>query len=114
MLLLGLGQMPADLPEGFAAVATIRNASIRRRTRILLATGFAVPIFAGAALGFLALRDAPEIVTLSVLALTGGALSAVVVEAMVSAAHEGETSRLGPIFLTAGSTLFAGISVYLG
>jgi ZIP family zinc transporter len=113
-LLLALGQMPADLPEGFAAVATMRNAGIRRRTRILLAAGFAVPILVGAALGFLALRDAPEIVTLSVLALTGGALSAVVVEEMVSEAHEGETSRLGPIFLTAGFALFAGISVYLG
>jgi ZIP family zinc transporter len=113
-LLLALGQMPADLPEGFAAVANMRNAGIRRRTRILLAAGFAVPMFVGAALGFLALRNADELVTLSVLALTGGALSAVVVEEMVSEAHEGETSRLGPIFLTAGFAVFAGISVYLG
>jgi ZIP family zinc transporter len=112
-LLLALGQMPADLPEGFAAVATMSNAGIRRRTRLLLTAGFAVPIFVGAALGFLALRNAPEIVTLSVLALTGGALSAVVVEEMVSEAHEGETSRLGPIFLTTGFALFAGISVYV-
>ena len=56
----------------------------------------------GAALGYLALRQAPDVVTLSVLALTGGALSAVVVEEMVSEAHEGDTSSLGPIFLTAG------------
>ncbi len=28
-LLLPLGQMPADLPEGFAAVATLRRAGIR-------------------------------------------------------------------------------------
>ncbi len=38
---------------------------------------------------------------LPVLALTGGALSAVVVEEMVSEAHEGETSQFGPVFLTA-------------
>lgn len=51
--------------------------------------------------------------TLSVLALTGGGLTAVVVEEMVTEAHEGDTSRLGPIFLTAGVAVFAAISVYL-
>ena len=112
-LLLALGQMPADLPEGFAAVATMRKAGIPRRTRLLLAAGFAVPILLGAALGYLALREAPELLTLSVLALTGGALTAVVVEEMASEAHQGETSRLGPLFLTAGFALFGGISVYL-
>ena len=113
-LLLAVGQMPADLPEGFAAVATMRRAGIPRRRRILLSAGFAVPILVGAALGFLALRHAPEVVTLSVLALTGGALTAVVVEEMVSEAHVGETSSLGPVFLTAGFALFAAISVYVG
>lgn len=113
-LLLALGQMPADVPEGFAAVATLRNAGIARRKRMLMAFGFTVPILVGAALGFLALRDAPEIVTLSVLALTAGALVSVVVEEMVTEAHEGDTSQLGPIFLTAGFAVFGAISVYLG
>jgi ZIP family zinc transporter len=79
-----------------------------------MAAGFAVPIFLGAALGFLGLREAPEIITLSVLALTGGALTAVVVEEMIGEAHKGETSQLGPIFVTAGFALFAAISVYFG
>ncbi|MDP5182115.1 ZIP family metal transporter [Blastococcus sp. BMG 814] len=113
-LLLAVGQVPADVPEGFAAVATLRNAGIGRKKRIAMAAGFTVPILLGATIGFWALRDAPEIVTLSVLALTGGALTAVVVEEMISEAHEGETSRLGPVFLTAGFALFGAISVYLG
>ena len=113
-LLLALGQMPADVPEGFAAVATMRRAQIPRKRRILLTAAFAIPILVGAALGYLALRQAPEVVTLSVLALTGGALSAVVVEEMVSEAHEGDTSSLWPIFLTAGFALFAATSVYFG
>ena len=113
-LLLALGQMPADLPEGFAAVATLRRAGIPRRRRLLMSASFGLPIVAGAALGFLALRRAPELVTLSVLALTGGVLSAVVVEEMVTEAHGGDTSKIGPIFLTAGFALFAAISVYLG
>jgi ZIP family zinc transporter len=73
-----------------------------------------LPILLGATLGFFALRDAPEIITLAVLALTGGALTAVVVEEMISEAHEGETSRLGPVFLTAGFAIFGAISVYVG
>lgn len=113
-LLLALGQVPADVPEGFAAVATLRRAGIRRRTRVLMALSFTIPILLGAAIGFFALREAPEILTLSVLALTGGALTSVVIEEMVTEAHEGETSDLDPIALTAGFALFALISVYLG
>jgi ZIP family zinc transporter len=111
-LLLALGQVPADIPEGFAAIATLRNAGIERKRRVLLAAGFTIPILLGATIGFFALRDAPHIVTLAVLALTGGALTTVVVEEMVSEAHAGETSRLGPVFLTAGFALFAAISTY--
>ena len=113
-LLLAMGQVPADIPEGFAAVATLRNAKVGRKRRILLSAAFAIPILLGATIGYFALREAPDIVTLSVLALTGGALVAVVVEEMVSEAHEGETSQLGPLFLTAGFALFGAISVYVG
>ncbi|MCF6507760.1 ZIP family zinc transporter [Blastococcus sp. MG754426] len=113
-LLLAVGQVPADVPEGFAAIATLRNAGISRKKRIAMAAAFAIPILLGATIGYWALRDAPEIITLSVLALTGGALTAVVVEEMIGEAHEGETSQLGPVFLTAGFALFGAISVYLG
>lgn len=113
-LLLALGQLPADVPEGFAAVATLRNAGVSRKGRLFLTAGFSIPILLGAALGLIALRDAPELLTVSVLALTGGALVAVVVEEMVTEAHEGETSRLGPIFLTAGFALFAATALYFG
>jgi ZIP family zinc transporter len=114
-LLLALGQVPADVPEGFAAIATLRNAGIGRKRRIVLAGGFAIPIVVGAIIGFFALlRDAPEILTLAVLALTGGALTTVVVEEMVTEAHGGDTSQLGPIFLTAGFAVFGAISVYVG
>ena len=113
-LLLAVGQVPADVPEGFAAIATLRSAGISRKKRIAMAAAFAIPILLGATIGYWALRDAPEIITLSVLALTGGALTAVVVEEMIGEAHEGDTSQLGPVFLTAGFALFGAISVYLG
>ncbi|WEV78930.1 ZIP family metal transporter [Janibacter cremeus] len=112
-LLLALGQVPADVPEGFAAVATLRRAGTPRTSRLVMSSAFAVPILLGAALGYFALRDAPELATLSVLALTGGILTSVVVEEMISKAHEGQTSRLDPVFLTGGFALFALVSVYL-
>ncbi len=37
-----------------------------------------------------------------------------VVEEMVTEAHKGDTSSIGPVFLTAGFALFAAISVYVG
>jgi len=66
----------------------MRNAGISRKRRVLLAAGFAVPILLGATLGFLALRDAAGIITLSVLTPTGGALTAVVVEEINGEAPE--------------------------
>lgn len=113
-MLLALGQVPADGPEGFAAAATLRRNGVPRRTRLLLAAAFAVPVLAGATLGWFALRSASELVTLSVLALTGGALLTVVVEEMVPEAHDGLTSRWGAIFLTAGFAIFGAVSVYVG
>lgn len=113
-LLLVVGQVPADLPEGFAVGATLRDAGVARRTRLLLTASFAVPVLAGATLGYFALRGAPELVTLSVLALTGGALATLVVEEMVPEAHAGDTSAWGAIFLTAGFALFGAVSVYVG
>ena len=59
-LLLALGQVPADIPEGFAAVASLRRANMRRRTRVLMALSFTIPILLGATLGYFALRDAPR------------------------------------------------------
>ncbi len=113
-LLLALGQVPADGPEGFAAAATLRRSGVARSTRLLLAAAFAVPVLAGATVGWFALRSASELVTLSVLALTGGALLTVVIEEMVPEAHDGETSRWGAIFLTAGFAIFGAVSVYVG
>ncbi len=113
-LLLAIGQVPADLPEGFAAVATLRRAGLARRTRLLMAASFTLPVLAGATLGWFALRGAPELATVTVLALTGGVLTAVVIEEMIDEAHDADTSRLGPLALTTGFAIFAALSVYLG
>lgn len=101
-------------PSTQGSVASLRWTKMTRRVRILMSLSFAIPIAVGASLGYFALRDAPDLLTLSVLAVTGGALTSVVVEEMLTEAHEGETSRLGPVALTAGFAIFALISVYIG
>ncbi|NHF63260.1 ZIP family metal transporter [Microcella pacifica] len=113
-LILALGQVPADIPEGFAAIATLRRSGVGRRTRLILSFSFAIPVLVGATIGYLALRSAPEIITLSVLAFTGGLLTSMAVEEMTTQAHQERSSRLEPFFLTAGFALFALISAYVG
>ena len=112
--LLALGQTPADVPEGFATIATLRRAGIPRSRRLLYTAGLGLPLLIGGTLGYFALRSAPELVLLSVLALTGGALTSVVIEEVVPEAHRGGDSRLATMFLVAGFALFAAISVYVG
>lgn len=112
-LLLALGQVPADVPEGFATIATFRKQGVPRRRRLLLSASFAVPILGAATLGYWAVRGAPEIYKLSLLALTAGILLTVAVEEMVTQAHETiEDSRWDSLALVAGFALFALIAVY--
>ena len=112
--LLALGQTPADVPEGFATIATLRQAGFSRVRRLLYTAALGLPLLIGGTIGYFALRDAPELVRLSVLAVTGGALTAVVIEELVPEAHRGGDSRLATMFLVGGFALFAAISVYVG
>lgn len=112
--LLAVGQAPADFPEGYAASAALRRAKIPRKRRILLAASFAIPILIGATLGYFALRDASEIITLSVLAMTGGILISAVTEDVLTEAHETEEPKYAVLFLVGGFALFALVSAYFG
>ena len=112
--LLALGQTPADIPEGFATIATLRQAGFSRSRRLAYTAALGLPLLVGGTLGYFALRSAPEIVLLSVLALTGGALTSVVIEEVVPESHRGRDSRLATTFLVSGFALFAAISVYVG
>jgi zinc transporter ZupT len=46
-VLLALGQVPADIPEGFATIATFKNKGVPRAKRVLLSASFAIPILVG-------------------------------------------------------------------
>ena len=111
-VLLAIGQVPADIPEGFATIATFKDKGLPRARRLLLAASFTIPILLGATLGFFAVRNAPEIVKLSLLTFTAGILASVAIEEMIPEAHKKGEPKLGPLALVFGFALFALISVY--
>ena len=113
-LLLALGQVTADLPEGFAVIANFKSKGVPRAKRLLIAAAFTVPILLGATIGYWGVRGQPEIVKFTLLAFTAGVLTTVVVEEMVPEAHEGEEARYAALALVAGFALFALISAYFG
>lgn len=113
-LLLALGQVPADIPEGFATIATFKKRDLARRTRVLLSVSFVLPIVLGATIGYWAVRGQPEIFKLGILSFTAGILLTVVIEEIVPEAHQGEEARLAALALVGGFALFGLISVSFG
>ena len=112
-LLLALGQVPADIPEGFATIATFKSKGVKKRLRYILAAAFAIPILLGATLGYWAVRDSTEVVKFSLLAFTAGILLTVSVEEMITEAHDKPDSTFAAAFLSLGFALFAFLTVYL-
>ncbi len=113
-LLLALAQTPADIPEGFATIATFRAKQMSRPRRLLLSASFAVPILLGATVGYWALRAAPHAVKMGALAFTAGILISVVVEEMVKEAHGDGESRWAALAPVGGFGLFALITACFG
>jgi zinc transporter, ZIP family len=114
-LLLALGQVPADIPEGFATIFTFKRQNVPRPKRLLLSLSFALPVLLGATVGYFAVRSLPEVFKLTLLAFTAGILLAVAMEEILTEAHEAaEDSRWDTIALVGGFALFALISAYLG
>ncbi len=113
-LLLALGQVSADIPEGFALTADFKHQGLDRARRMLLSAFFMIPVFLGATLGYWIVRDQPQIVKLSLLAFTAGILITLVVEGMMPEAHQVKDARLSALVFILGFALFTLLSLYLG
>ena len=111
-LLLAIGQVPADLPEGLASNASFQHAGIPRKTRLLFMASFFIPIFVGATIGYWLVRDADIYYQYLLLAFTAGILLTTAIEDMHGEAHEKEVPIYSPLALVLGFSLFAGISIY--
>lgn len=117
-LLLALGQSVADVPEGFATIASFRRAGVPRGRRVLIAASFAAPILLGTVIGYTALREASDFARYAVLAFTAGILLTAVIEEIVPQAHAdaecGTDARIPTMFLLGGFALFSLLATMLG
>lgn len=113
-LLIALGQVVADVPEGLAVIATMRDKGMARRTRAMVSASFALPILLGTTVSYLLVRGRSEVVQYAFLMFAAGVLVTVVVEELVPEAHEAESDPHGDtLALVGGFALFAFLAAYL-
>lgn len=114
-VVLALGQVLADVPEGYATIANMKDKGIVRSKRIMLSALFVVPVLSAAVLAYYVLRDQSEAFKMAGLAFTAGLLAVAAVEDMISEAHESsEDSRWSIVAFTGGFVLFTFVSAGLG
>lgn len=114
-LALALGQVLADVPEGFSVVANFRDKGVPRKRRILISASFAIPVLAAAALAYFTLRGHSEAVQMTALVFVAGLYTLAAVEDMLREAHESaEDSRSSALSFLGGFALFLVVSTSLG
>jgi ZIP family zinc transporter len=112
-LILAIGQVTADVPEGFATIANFKDKGETRTRRLLLSASFVLPCLLGATIGYWLLRGGSETLQLAGLAFTAGILVLAAVEDMLQEAHEAaEDSRLSAAFFVGGFALFTLVASY--
>lgn len=112
-LLLAIGQVTADIPEGFAAVANFKDKGMPRSQRLLMSASFALPILVAALASYFLLREQGPAVQLTVLAFIAGLLLVAATEEIIGEAHEaaGDT-KASALAIVGGFVLFALVSSY--
>ena len=114
-LVLAVGQLLADFPEGFAAVATFRANDVPRRQRLLLSLSFLVPVLLAATVAYFALRGQSEVSQYMALVATGGLFTVAAFEDMIQEAHTAtDDPRWSTFALIMGFVLFVFVSAGLG
>ncbi len=112
-LVLAIGQVTADVPEGFATIANFQDKGVKRTTRIFLSASFIVAPLVGASIGYWLLRDQSESLKLTALAFTAGLLILAAVEEMLGEAHEvADDTRYTGAFFVAGFAVFTLVTSY--
>ena len=112
-LVVGLGQLLAGVPQGFASMAAFEGQGAQRSKRLWLAGSFAVLILVAAASAYWLLRDVSELWNLAVLVLTGGLLAAGAMEHLFRQVYETVVDkRYAALAFVAGFALFTLVSSY--
>ena len=106
-LLLALGQVMADVPEGFAVIANFRDKGMERAKRMLLSASFVLPVAVAAILAYFVLREQGEEIKMAGLVFVAGLYTLAAVEDMLGEAHESiQDSRWSAISFLMGFALF--------
>lgn len=113
-LVLAAGQVLADVPEGYAAVANFRAKNMPRGRRLIASASFMVFPLLTAVLAFTLLRGTAESVQMAALMFVAGLLTVAAVEDMLQEAHAAnEDNQRSALAFVAGFALFALISAGL-
>lgn len=114
-LTLALGQILADIPEGFAVIANFRGRGVPRGRRLLLSASFAVPVVGAAVAAWFALRGRSEALKMAALVFVAGLYLLAALEDMLREAHESDDdSRWSAACLLGGFALFLVAAETLG
>lgn len=113
-LILTLGQVLANFPEGLAAIANFKAKGAPRGRRLLLSAALLLPSLLGATFGYWLLRGQGDALKLAGLAFIAGLLVVAAVEEMLKEAHESaEDTRASSLFFIGGFAMFTLLTVYL-
>ena len=112
--LLALGQVPANVPQAFATIATFKARGVARLRRILLTLALGIPVVLGATVGYFAVLGQPDLLKQTVLAFTAGALVILIVEEIMPEAHREWDAHVTSLAFISGFVVFMLISAYLG
>ncbi len=114
-LVLALGQLLADIPEGFAAIFTFKANDLPRRRRMVLSASFFIPTVAAAVTSYFLLRGRSEAVQFTALVATAGLFAVAAFEDMIAEAHEtADDSHTSTVALISGFCGFVLVSAGLG
>lgn len=112
-LILAIGQVTADIPEGFATIANFKDKGVRRSKRFLIAASFLLPVLLGALISYIVLRDQSEAIQLTALSFIAGLLIIAAAEEIIGEAHEAAVdSKLPVLAISGGFVLFALVASY--
>lgn len=112
-LVLAIGQVTADIPEGFATISNFKDKGVPRARRLLIGASFVLPVLLGALLSYLFLRDQSEAIQLTALAFTAGLLLVAATEEIIGEAHEAAPdTKWSALAISAGFVLFALVASY--
>ena len=114
-LTLAAGQVLADVPEGYAAMANFRKKGLTMRRRILLSLSFFPFVIVTSLLAFWLLSDAAGATKSIALIVVAGLLTVAAVEDMLEEAHASrEDTSWSVLAFVAGFALFTLLSEGLG